>query len=746
MLKPYLIAYNVGAMVGWGYIMSLCVDGLKTGKPIIEIWKTMGVPLMYVQSSAALEIVHSALGMVRSPLSSTFIQVMSRLLVIWGFTWWAPACHEHYSLLLMVMSWAAVEVPRYLFYSLNLIPAFSGDKMPSPIFALRYSLFMVLYPTGITGEILQGVAALPFLSSLNPLYARIAHVYLAMYLPFGPYMILNMWGMRKRAYKKRGGGKKKSRPVNGLVWPITNAEKGERSTSVTNKSIWESSVRGIDDELANSIQRTKSWRFGYVKYVEKNLRCCLRSRENALAVAKQGLEAAKNKFLFVRDGKTLPLSEAMSAYNGTFHTGFVKGTASKPNSKLTIPYTTYGSKKPETMLQDLEAMKQIDAWVEAGTIENSAGEGIKNCIKNKEWMDLSDRYFVLLGATSAMGPLNALLALGANIIAIDIDREGVWKSLIEKARNSCGTLTFPLSKPQNEISSDEELFKCAGSNLLTKTPEIANWICTVHSDKALTIGNYTYLDGALHVQLALACDSIMERLCSERSDTSIAFLCTPTDCHAIPKDAHDAAQKNYKNAPSWQKAVEGMVGGMNIMGAKQLVKNALKPVEESGLYLVDGIVAAQGPNYALAKRLQHWRAVVAHSNGHIVSSNIAPSTATKSVVSNASFAAAYNGFSLFKSMEVMYQETSSAVMLALLINDLRNPESVANPQNKIENPFLLFQSGSFHGGVWRCAYKCDSIGVTAAMYYYLNTYKAAVFATVAGLVGTVNYIVKGSPL
>ncbi len=50
--------------------------------------------------------------------------------------------------------------------------------------------------------------------------------------------------------------------------------------------------------------------------------------------------------------------------------------------------------------------------------------------------------------------------------------------------------------------------------------------------------------------------------------------------------------------------------------------------------VVDGLSVAQGPNYALAKRLQHWRAVVEYSAGRVVSSNIAPSTATLSVVSN----------------------------------------------------------------------------------------------------------------
>ena len=297
-----------------------------------------------------------------------------------------------------------------------------------------------------------------------------------------------------------------------------------------------------------------------------------------------------------------------------------------------------------------------------------------------------------------------------------------------------------MKKKQSELKGDEELFQSAGANLLTMTPEIANWVASVHKGKPLTIGNYTYLDGGLHVQLSLSCDCIMEKVCNLRKDTSIAFLCTPTDVHVIPKEAHDAAAANYKSAPGWQKALEPISGKAN------LVPNALAPVEESGIYLVDGIVANQGPNYALAKRIQHWRAVIAHSKGHVVSSNVAPSTATKSVVSNAQFAAAYGGMHLFKAMEVMYQDTSSAVMLALLVNDLRNPKSVANPANKLDNPFELFSVGSFHGGVWRCGYKMGTIGVTSAVYYYLKTYKFALLGTIGGIYATAKYVATGKPI
>ena len=52
-------------------------------------------------------------------------------------------------------------------------------------------------------------------------------------------------------------------------------------------------------------------------------------------------------------------------------------------------------------------------------------------------LDLSQRFFVLLGAGSAMGPLQVLLALGANVIAVDLDRKGIW-SAPAAAPSDCG--------------------------------------------------------------------------------------------------------------------------------------------------------------------------------------------------------------------------------------------------------------------------------------------------------------------
>lgn len=76
-----------------------------------------------------------------------------------------------------------------------------------------------------------------------------------------------------------------------------------------------------------------------------------------------------------------------------------------------------------------------------------------------------------------MGPLKLLLELGANIIAIDLDRPKIWARLLALAEDSCGTMTFPLKegKPQSSLQGRDELCAAAGANLLAHTPEIMNW-------------------------------------------------------------------------------------------------------------------------------------------------------------------------------------------------------------------------------------------------------------------------------
>lgn len=754
-VKAYLVVYNLASAAGWAYVLYICFVAYYAGNSATELWEKLNGPLTIVQTGALMEVVHALIGVVPSPVFTVAMQVSSRILLVWGITRPYVDAQAHWSLYQMCISWGLVEVPRYLFY---VRAQFSGE-MPYALFWLRYSLFMVLYPTGISGEWMQMLFSLKNSEISSPIWYRSTLVIMyVLYSLAGPFMILNMWGNRKSSFKKRNLGKVAPRPASGLQWPVTNPKTNERGSSKTNKTILSVAMGAADQKAQLKLDKVKNWRFGYAKQVENSVRVSLDSPAKALLMAKAGLNEARKQFTWVKGGQEVTFGEALKAAkeDGTFVTGHIIGGAWKTAKPvLEVPYggkdpsqPYYKYKKNTDVLSDNDLLTQLNKWEKYGTVEATCAAQIRDVVKNQsQWLDLSDKYFVLLGATSAMGPLDMLLKYGANIIAIDIDREGVWKTLITKVRNSSGSIYFPIQTAKaggktQATMSDDELFKCAGANLFEQAPELCTWVKTVCPDKAVTVGNYTYLDGELHVRLSVACDAIIETLCNQRKSTSVAFLCTPTDVHVIPQEANQAMTANFNASPWWMKLISALPGS-------QLTPNARKPVvaaSGTSFYYVDGLSVAQGPNYALAKRLQHWRAIVERENGHTVSSNIAPSTATKSVVSAALFAAAYGGFHLFKPMEVMYQETSNAVMCTLLLYDVVNPNAQANPNAaKLENPYELFKFGSFHGGVWRCGFTLDSIGEVSVLAYFANKYWFQVFMVLPLLASFVYWWVTGEP-
>merc|ERR1719336_68554 len=93
----------------------------------------------------------------------------------------------------------------------------------------------------------------------------------------------------------------------------------------------------------------------------------------------------------------------------------------------------------------------------------------------------------------------------------------------------------------------------------------------------------------------------------------------------------------------------------------------------------------------------------------------------------------------------MYQETSNALMGALLVHDIRNPEApTRGGSESVVNPIQIFQHGGCHGGIWRCAYKMGSIGELSAVSFYLKTYCCYVGIGVVGLFLLIVWILTGT--
>ncbi|CAK9056239.1 unnamed protein product [Durusdinium trenchii] len=490
----------------------------------------------------------------------------------------------------------------------------------------------------------------------------------------------------------------------GVDFPL-DAE-GKRSTTGLNQGAFAAAVEKHSAEAHEAVLKEKKWRFGYARHVLRQTQLAASKSDVALGIARDGLDYLHSSMQFCRDGGC-SLKEAMAKFKEkSFESVVIQGTGSKEGSVLEVPYKG-------RILRGEALNLQLHTWLQRGVIELDTAFALCNLIDRPEWLDLSDHTFVLFGAGSAMGPFPLLMQLGAHVVALDLPKPEIWKRLISVARRSPGKLTLPLHE-KVDASDDAQLAAAAGCDLLRQTPEVRNWLLELgNSGKcgSMVLGAYCYADGPLFVRVSMAMDAIIADLVEGlKEKPKVAYLCTPTDAHICTASSKQAAAENLRKAPAWQPLL-GKLLGFAKMG---LVPNRVKE-EPGALPVVDAIVKEQGPNYCLAKRLQHWRAILSRSKGCVVSSNIAPATATASVVSNKSFALAYKGMHHFKPMEVFQGETSNAVMLGLLVNDLRNPSSAA--QSTTANPMQLFTATAFHGGAWRVGYKFSTIGPCSAVAY-----------------------------
>ena len=79
----YLFVYNIVLTVGWGYLLFLTVKHNVEGKQPEDLYPVIEQPLKLFQTLAVLEIVHSIVGLVSSPVFTTTLQVWSRIFVVW---------------------------------------------------------------------------------------------------------------------------------------------------------------------------------------------------------------------------------------------------------------------------------------------------------------------------------------------------------------------------------------------------------------------------------------------------------------------------------------------------------------------------------------------------------------------------------------------------------------------------------------------------------------------------------------
>jgi hypothetical protein len=460
---------------------------------------------------------------------------------------------------------------------------------------------------------------------------------------------------------------------------------GRRSSQGTGRSVFASAARATDPALADRIAAEAKWRKRYIDPLRRLVETGARSPRAAVDIARAGLAGVHEHVELSRDGGAIPLREAVRSPGApAFRAEVVPGSARGGRPELTIPYRG-------DILRGDSIRSRLDRWVEAGVIEPSCRDAVEKVVANPDWLDLSDRRFVILGAASEMGALSALCAWGADVAAIDLPNPGLWQRILATAREGSGRVTVPVRH-----TAAGELNEVAGADLMKDTPEIAEWLGGF--EPPFTIIDDTYADGAEFMLVAASTDALMSHL-AEKPGVSLAYLATPTDVFAVPEEIAVGARQRRSGARAPMRALSA--GALYRPSYRELVDG-----EDGRRWgIVDCLVPQQGANYALAKTIQRWRAVASRDVGTMVSANVAPASRTRSVVKNKALAAAFRGASAF-GIEIFEPETSRWLMAALLVHDLRNDGEGATAG---EHPFDLFARSAAHGGIWRLPWEPRSV-------------------------------------
>jgi len=211
-VKAYLIAYNAILTLSWICVLWLGVVKYMENRDWTKLWVTVEKPLKIAQTAAVLEILHALIRIVPSNVFLTFFQVFSRVFVLWGVLNISPPAQVSVGVPLLLLAWSITEIIRYGYYVLHLI------GLASIIQWFRYTLFIALYPIGVSGELLCIYSTLELVRQKNifsiplPNQFNVAFDYhyaligiMLTYIPIFPQLYLHMFAQRRKIL---GGGSK----------------------------------------------------------------------------------------------------------------------------------------------------------------------------------------------------------------------------------------------------------------------------------------------------------------------------------------------------------------------------------------------------------------------------------------------------------------------------------------------------------------------------------------------------------
>ncbi|GAA5989958.1 hypothetical protein JCM10908_002396 [Rhodotorula pacifica] len=281
-VKLYLTAYNAVAAAAWAYVLLRVathmggadgLTGLKewaglqgTSETLLKRSRTavdeVGEVVKWVQTSAVLEVVHAATGLVyvfavlfgtlipgkedsaapdappifftgvdcrsRSPIGTTVAQVASRLALVWGVCEIFPEVPHSPFYVTMVTAWSLAEIIRYAHY----VTGLQGFKI-KPLEWIRYTAFYILYPLGAGSEAILMFLAGRVAKEDYGFFAQLAINSLVSAWPVALFLLMSYMHGQRRKYL--GGGARNSTTTTAGVKPSATTPEKRAPHDITSR-------------------------------------------------------------------------------------------------------------------------------------------------------------------------------------------------------------------------------------------------------------------------------------------------------------------------------------------------------------------------------------------------------------------------------------------------------------------------------------------------------------------------------
>ncbi|OAL48171.1 PTPLA-domain-containing protein [Pyrenochaeta sp. DS3sAY3a] len=193
----YLTVYNTVFAALWATLFVYTVLNVRHGKR--EVFRATEPWARWLQTLSLIEVAHAGFRIIPSPLSTTALQVLTRVIQVWMVWYCFPlSTSSSAAYPALVLAWSAADAVRFVYLAANL----HGRAAPA-LGWVRYTQFYVLYPIGISAEWWLLYLAIEPAGKISWAIPPVFYFCLALYIPGAYTMYTYMIRQRRKTLGKR---------------------------------------------------------------------------------------------------------------------------------------------------------------------------------------------------------------------------------------------------------------------------------------------------------------------------------------------------------------------------------------------------------------------------------------------------------------------------------------------------------------------------------------------------------------